>query len=87
MKSTDGDYIYTSHGLISSSVVLCGQVNTLCDSLKIGYQEQLQFCDSRANGFLNIADSKQKWDRLWCRIDGFSMHFWKYPQDENDTVS
>lgn len=49
--------------------------------MKIGYQEQLQFSDSKANGFLNIADSQQKWDRLWCRIDGFSMKFWKRPQD------
>lgn len=61
-------------------------MNTLCDSLKIGYQEQLFFADSKANGFLNIADAKQKWDRLWCRIDGFSMNFWNYPQDANDTV-
>lgn len=86
-RTSSGKYVYTSYGLISPNIVLCGQVNTLCDSLKIGYQEQLYFVDSKANGFLNIADSKQKWDRLWCRIDGFSMHFWNYPQDVNDTVS
>lgn len=86
-RDSNGKYVYTSYGLISPAIVLCGQGNTLCDSLKIGYQEQLCFLDSNANGFLNIADSKQKWDRLWCRIDGFSMHFWNYPQDVNDTVN
>lgn len=86
-RDSNGKYVYTSYGLISPDIVLCGQGNTLCDSLKIGYQEQLYFVDSKANGFLNIADSKQKWDRLWCRIDGFSMNFWNYPQDVNDTVS
>ncbi|XP_055311576.1 uncharacterized protein LOC129574129 isoform X2 [Sitodiplosis mosellana] len=86
-RNSNGKYVYTSYGLISPAIVLCGQGNTLCDSLKIGYQEQLYFLDSKANGFLNIADSKQKWDRLWCRIDGFSMNFWNYPQDVNDTQS
>lgn len=81
VKSANGDYVYTSHGLISSSIVLCGQSNKLFDSLKIGYQEQLQFTNSKVNGFLYIADSQQKWERLWCRIDGFSMKFWKCPQD------
>lgn len=81
VKSANGNNVYTSHGLMSSSIVLCGHANKLCDSLKIGYQEQLQFSNSKANGFLNIADSQQKWDRLWCRIDGFSMKFWKGPQD------
>lgn len=85
-RTPAGKYVYTSYGLISPTIYLCGQVNTLCDSLKIGYQEQLFFADSKANGFLNIADAKQKWDRLWCRIDGFSMNFWNYPQDANDTV-
>lgn len=84
--TSDGKYVYTSYGLISPDIILCGQVNTLSDSLKIGYQEQLYFQDSKANGFLNLADAKQKWDRLWCRIDGFSMQFWNYPQDVNDTV-
>lgn len=86
-RDANGKYVYTSYGLISPAIILCGQGNTLCDSLKIGYREQLNFHDSNANGFLNIADAKQKWDRLWCRIDGFSMHFWNYPQDVNDTVS
>lgn len=79
-------YELASDGLISSGIILSGQ-KTLCDSLKIGYQEKIYLTDSKANGFLNLADSKQKWDRLWCRIDGFSMHFWRYPQDENNTVS
>lgn len=87
LRNSNGKYVYTSYGLISPAIVLCGQSNTLCDSIKIGYQEQLYFPPSKANGFLNIADSKQKWDRLWCRIDGFSMSFWNYPQDMNDTVS
>lgn len=79
-------YELASDGLVSSAIILCGQ-KTLCDSIKIGYQEKIYLTDSKANGFLNLADTKQKWDRLWCRIDGFAMHFWKYPQDENDTVS
>lgn len=85
-QTANGNYVYASCGLISPTIVLCGQGNTLCDSLKIGYQEKIYFDESKANGFLNIADSNQKWDRLWCRIDGFSMDFWKYPQDRNDTV-
>lgn len=85
-RISPNEYELASDGLISSAIILCGQ-KTLCDSIKIGYQEKIYLTDSKANGFLNLADSKQKWDRLWCRIDGFSMHFWKYPQDENNTVS
>lgn len=83
-RLSNGQYTYSSHGLISPTLVHCGQGNTIGDSLRIGYQEQLLFPASSANGFLNISDGNQKWDRLWCRIDGFEMHFWKYPQDRND---
>lgn len=86
-KTSTGDYIYTMYDIKSQDMTLYGDINNLNRAITLGFQNEITFDSSNVNGFLNIAHTKWKWDRLWGRLDGFFMHFWTYPQDASYLVS
>lgn len=79
--------VFTMYDIVKMEMQLHGHMNNLTGDTLIGFQNEITFGRIAHSGFVDIAQNKWKWDRLWCRIDGFRMNFWAYPQDAANSVN
>lgn len=79
--------VFTMYDIVKMDLQLHGDMNNLSGDMLIGFQNEITFDSIEHSGFVDIAQKKWKWDRLWCRIDGFRMNFWAYPQDAANSVN
>lgn len=87
-KSEQNDsMVFTMYDIVKREMQLHGHMNNLNGDTLIGFQNEITFGCIAHSGFVDIAQNKWKWDRLWCRIDGFRMNFWAYPQDAANSVN
>lgn len=81
------DMVFTMYDIVKMDMRLHGDMNNLSGEALIGFQSEITFGTVEHSGFVDMAQKKWKWDRLWCRIDGFRMNFWAYPQDATNSVN
>lgn len=79
--------VFTMYDIVKMDMQLHGVMNNLNGDTLIGFQNEIAFDGIEHCGFVDIAQKKWKWDRLWCRIDGFRINFWAYPQDATNSVN
>lgn len=82
-KDASGGFIFTMYDIIDGELDLHGgDLNNLRREALVGFQLKIALPPGEdCSGFLNVAQTKWKWDRLWCRVDGFKLNFWPYPTD------
>lgn len=87
-KESNDSFVFAMYDIIDGELDLYGgDLNNLKREALIGFQIEIEFpSGADCSGFLNVAQKKWKWDRLWCRIDGFKMNFWPYPQEYSGVV-
>lgn len=83
----NGSMVFTMYDIVKMDMQLHGDMNNLNGDALIGFQNEIAFGAIEHCGFVDIAQKKWKWDRLWCRIDGFRINFWAYPQDATNSVN
>lgn len=88
-KEANGNFLFTMYDIIDGELDLYGgDLNNLRREALVGFQVEIEFpTGDDCCGFLNVAQKKWKWDRLWCRADGFKLNFWPYPQEFSGVVS
>ncbi|XP_039449775.1 uncharacterized protein LOC120428758 isoform X2 [Culex pipiens pallens] len=59
--------------------------SNLLGSLGMSIKSEIVFVDSDMSGFLTVGENgrngRTDWNRRWCRVNGFVMEFWNYPQE------
>lgn len=87
-RDENGQFVLTMFDIVDGQLDLYGgELNNLKRNCLVGFQIEIGFrAPDECKGFLDVAQKKWKWDRLWCRIDGFKMNFWHYPQEIQGSV-
>lgn len=65
--------------------------SNLLGSLGMSIKSEIVFVDSDMSGFLTVGENgrngRTDWSRRWCRVNGFVLEFWNYPQECQEKVS
>lgn len=63
--------------------------SNLTGTLVVQLKTEIDLECSETSGFLTVGEifqGKWIWNRRWCKIDGLSMLFWNYPQENMEKV-
>ncbi|XP_053682903.1 uncharacterized protein LOC128733377 [Sabethes cyaneus] len=58
--------------------------SNLLGSIGMSVKSEVLFVNSDIDGFINVGQSRTgtvDWSRKWCKLNGFVLEFWNYPQE------
>ncbi|XP_055533101.1 uncharacterized protein LOC129723133 [Wyeomyia smithii] len=58
--------------------------SNLLGSIGMSVKSEVLFINSDIDGFINVGQSRTgsiDWCRKWCKLNGFVLEFWNYPQE------
>lgn len=56
----------------------------LLGSISMSIKSEVIFINSDISGFLTVGETRNgsiDWNRRWCKVNGFVLEFWNYPQE------
>ncbi|XP_055608721.1 uncharacterized protein LOC129756000 isoform X2 [Uranotaenia lowii] len=68
------------------SIILDSMVysSNLVGNIGMSIKSEVTFVDGDISGFLTVAEGRNgftNWSRKWCKVNGFLLEFWNYPQE------
>lgn len=64
--------------------------SNLLGGIGMSLKSEVLFVNSDVSGFLTVGDIRGgsiDWSRKWCKVNGFVLEFWNYPQECQEKVS
>ncbi|XP_052873714.1 uncharacterized protein LOC128279034 [Anopheles cruzii] len=61
--------------------------SNMSGTIGMSVSSEVRFEGSDVHGFLDVGekvDDRINWNRRWCKINGFTLEFWNYPQESNE---
>lgn len=58
--------------------------SNLLGGIGMSFKSEVLFMNSDISGFLTVGDIRNEridWSRKWCKVNGFVLEFWNYPQE------
>nr|XP_029732525.1 anillin [Aedes albopictus] len=58
--------------------------SNLLGGIGMSFKSEVLFANSDISGFLTVGDIRNEridWGRKWCKVNGFVLEFWNYPQE------
>ncbi|XP_062542415.1 uncharacterized protein LOC134210379 [Armigeres subalbatus] len=58
--------------------------SNLLGGIGMSIKSEVHFLNSDISGFLTVGDIRKgsiDWSRKWCKVNGFVLEFWNYPQE------
>ena len=67
--------------------------SNMVGTIGMSVRSEVRFDGSDIAGFLDVgekvegSDESITWNRRWCKMNGFMLEFWNYPQECQEKVS